>query len=166
MAVHEHRGTSPASVSFSIVTVSDSRNADTDSSGKLIESMAASKGHRVVSRVVVKDDAAEILASLRNCVEGDSDIIVFTGGTGITSRDVTPETIRPRMDKVIDGFGELFRHLSYMSIGGASIMSRSFAGVISGKLVFCLPGSPDAAKLAMESIILPEAGHLVRETRR
>lgn len=166
MAVHDHRGASPATVSFSIITVSDSREANTDTSGKLIESLASAKGHSVVSRLIVKDDATEILSSLRKSVEGPSDVIVFTGGTGITSRDVTPETIRPMMDKVIDGFGELFRNLSYMSIGGASIMSRSLAGIIGRKPVFCLPGSPDAVRLAMESIILPEIGHLVRESRR
>lgn len=166
MAVHEHRGTSPASVSFSIVTVSDSRTEATDTSGDLIESLAKSKGHSIASRAVVKDDATEILDSLRKCLEGPADVIAFTGGTGITSRDITPETIAPLMDKVIGGFGELFRHLSYMNVGGASIMSRAFAGIIGRKLVFCMPGSPDAVRLAMESIILPEIGHMVRETRR
>lgn len=166
MAVHEHRETSPRKVIFGVVTVSDSRNAETDSSGDVIEALVRGEGHAVAARSIVKDEPSQILAALKQSIENGSDAIVFTGGTGITSRDVTCETLRPLMDKVLDGFGEVFRYLSYKEIGAAAVMSRAIAGVISRKIVFCLPGSPEAARLAVEKIILPEIGHIVREVNR
>ncbi len=166
MAVHQHRETSPGKVSIGIVTVSDSRTKETDSSGELIEKLAREKGHSVLARKIVMDDAGQILAALKESIETGADVVLFTGGTGITSRDITYETLRPLMDKVMDGFGELFRQLSHAEIGTAAIMSRSFAGIISRRVVFCLPGSPDACRLAVEKIILPEIGHIVREVKR
>ncbi len=166
MTVHEHRDTSPRAVSFGIITVSDSRGRESDSSGDLIDELVRGGGHSTVSRSLVKDDPEEILAALRKAIEGGADAIVLTGGTGITSRDVTYETIHPLLDKEMSGFGELFRHLSYPQIGSASIMSRAFAGITGGRAVFCLPGSPEAVRLALEQIILPEIGHIAREMRR
>lgn len=166
MAAHEHRHSSPRSVTFGITTVSDSRTTETDTSGDLIYRLVTEKGHRVAGRRIARDDADEILAALKEFIEGPAEAVVFTGGTGITSRDVTYETLRPLIDKFLDGFGELFRFLSFREVGSAAIMSRAFAGTSGGKLVFCLPGSPDAVRLAMEELILPEIGHLVREVRR
>ncbi|MCL4317020.1 MAG: molybdenum cofactor biosynthesis protein MoaB [Candidatus Thermoplasmatota archaeon] len=166
LAVHDHRETSPQKVLFGIVTVSDSRTHETDSSGTIIEKLVSAAGHSVAVRSIVKDDGREILSALTASIDGGAEAVVFTGGTGITSRDVTYETLRPLMEKLLDGFGELFRYLSYMKIGSAAIMSRAFAGVIKGKIVFCLPGSPEAVSLAMEAIILPEIGHIIREIRR
>ncbi len=166
MAVHEHRETSPRKITFGIVTVSDSRHAKTDSSGDVIEGLVRGEGHAVAARSIVRDEPSQILTALKESIEKGSDAIVFTGGTGITSRDVTYETLRPLMDKVLDGFGEVFRYLSYKEIGTAAVMSRAIAGVISRKIVFCLPGSPEAARLATERIILPEIRHIVREVNR
>lgn len=166
MAAHEHRQSSPRAVTFGITTVSDSRTAETDTSGDAICRLVTEKGHKVAGRRIVRDDADEILAALKEFLEGEAEAVVFTGGTGISSRDVTYETLSPLIDKFLDGFGELFRFLSFNDIGSAAIMSRAFAGTSGGKLVFCLPGSPDAVKLAMEKLILPEIGHLVREVRR
>jgi molybdenum cofactor biosynthesis protein B len=148
------------------VTVSDSRTRETDSSGDVIEKLVSAAGHTISARSIVRDDRGEILAALNAFAGGGAYAAVFTGGTGITSRDVTYETLRPLMEKVLDGFGELFRYLSYREIGSAAVMSRAFAGVMKGKIVFCLPGSPEAVRLALESIILPEIGHMIREVRR
>lgn len=166
MASREHRKTSPRRVSFCVVTVSDSRTAKTDSSGELIEKLASGQGHRIVMRSVVRDEKTEILSALEASFSSGGEAVVFTGGTGITSRDITCETLRPLMSKTLDGFGEIFRYLSYGQVGSAAMMSGAMAGVISGRIVFCLPGSPDAVRLAMESIILPEVGHIVREMGR
>lgn len=166
MSVHEHRKTSPQKVVFGVVTVSDSRTAESDSSGDLIQGLLSERDHQVAERKIVKDEEGEILAALKGQLEGNAEAVIFTGGTGMTSRDVTYETLRPLMDKVMDGFGELFRYLSYAEIGSAAMMSRACAGVVGGKPVFCLPGSPEAVRLALERLILPEIGHLLREVRR
>ncbi|MCL4346535.1 MAG: molybdenum cofactor biosynthesis protein MoaB, partial [Candidatus Thermoplasmatota archaeon] len=107
-----------------------------------------------------------IRSALYNMLNEKCDVIIFTGGTGITSRDITYESVEPELNKKIPGFGELFRFLSYQEIGSAAMMSRAFAGVVRGKVVFCLPGSPDGVRLAMDRLILPEIGHAIREARR
>ncbi len=123
-------------------------------------------GHSVLSRRVVRDDVQALNDVFDEMMGTGSNAIIFSGGTGITSRDLTYETIARRLDKRIDGFGELFRYLSYAEVGSAAMMSRAFGGLSAGTLVFCLPGSPDGAVLAMEKLILPEIGHLVREAKR
>lgn len=166
MAVHDHRATSPSSVNFAVITVSDTRTTASDSSGDKIQEMLRSRSHEVVMRTIVHDEPAEILAALKKSVEGRAEAVIFTGGTGLTSRDVTRETVLPLMDRQIDGFGELFRYISFQEIGSAALMSRSFAGIIGRKPVFCLPGSTEAVRLAMEKLVLPEIGHILREVRR
>lgn len=166
MSVHEHRETSPEDVAFCIATVSDTRTPENDTSGDVIASMLKEAGYRLAERSIVRDEPAQILSALKRFMEGEAKAMVFSGGTGITSRDVTYETIAPLVDKMIVGFGEIFRFLSYRDIGSAAVMSRAFAGVVGKKIVFCLPGSPEAARLAVGSIIIPEIRHIVREVSR
>ena len=165
-AEREHKAHAPRMVSFAIVTVSDSRDLFHDESGGLLVDLAQKAGHRVARRTLVRDEPDEIRGALRDALTDDADIVVFTGGTGIARRDVTVETIAPRFAKHIPGFGELFRSVSYQTLGSAAMATRAEAGLIAGKLVFLLPGSPDACRVAMEKLILPEAGHLVGLLRR
>jgi molybdopterin adenylyltransferase len=154
------------SVGFAIVTVSDSRDLFQDASGALLAELVQKAGHRVARRALVRDEAPQIQAALRDASHEGVDVIVFTGGTGVARRDVTVETLAPRFAKTIPGFGELFRWTSFQEMGSAAMASRAEAGVIGGRLVFLLPGSPDACRLAMERLILPEVGHLVGLLRR
>ena len=161
MAVpHQHKEHAPASVTCGIVTSSDSRDSESDESGRLIRDLLLRAGHRVAFYAVVKDEAKAISDAVdqasRSC-----DAIITNGGTGIARRDVTVATLGPRFDRVLPGFGELFRRLSYDSIGSAAWLSGATAGVYRGRIVFCLPGSPDACRLAMEKLILPELSHAV-----
>lgn len=165
-AEREHKEHAPKTVSFAIVTVSDSRDLYHDASGGLLADLAQKAGHKVESRTLVKDEPAEIQVALREALSGVADALIFTGGTGVARRDVTIESVAPRFVKELPGFGEIFRALSYQTLGSAALASRADAGVIAGKLVFLLPGSPDACRLAMEKLILPEAGHLVGILRR
>ncbi|MBX8644994.1 MAG: molybdenum cofactor biosynthesis protein MoaB [Thermoplasmata archaeon] len=166
MSVREHRDTSPGIANYTVVTVSDTRTAENDTGGETVISMMNGAGHHLISRIIVKDDAESIRSALYNMLNEKCDVIIFTGGTGITSRDITYESVEPELNKKIPGFGELFRFLSYQEIGSAAMMSRAFAGVVRGKVVFCLPGSPDGVRLAMDRLILPEIGHAIREARR
>jgi len=165
-AEHEHKESAPASVGFAVVTVSDSRDLFHDASGALLAELAQKAGHRVARRAIVRDEPEEIRAALRDASHAGVDAIVFTGGTGIARRDVTVETLAPRFTKAIPGFGELFRWISFEEMGSAAMASRAEAGVVGGRLVFLLPGSPDACRLAMNRLILPEVGHLVGLLRR
>ncbi|HUR70099.1 MAG TPA: molybdenum cofactor biosynthesis protein B [Candidatus Thermoplasmatota archaeon] len=165
-AEHEHKGHAPREVGFAIVTVSDTRDLFHDESGGLIADLAQKDGHHVRRRARVHDEPDEIRAALRDAMLEDVDVVVFTGGTGVARRDVTVETLAPRFAKTLPGFGELFRWLSFQSLGSAAMASRAEAGVVGGRLVFLLPGSPDACRLAMERLILPEVGHLVGLMRR
>jgi molybdenum cofactor biosynthesis protein B len=157
----KHRVEGPKSVTAAIVTVSDTRTYKTDESGRLIEERLIAKGHRVVRHGLCLDEPSKIEKELRASLATGCDVIIFNGGTGIAPRDVTIETIAPRLEKRIDGFGELFRQLSYEEIGGAAMLSRAMAGTCQSKVVFCLPGSPDAVQLAMDALILPEINHVV-----
>lgn len=166
-AVREHKQGAPTRLRFAIVTMSDSRSEAQDASGDLIASLAQAAGHEVALRALVKDDAASIRAAFeRALAEPLLDVVVGTGGTGLAPRDITPETVRPLLERKLPGFGELFRTLSYQDVGSAAMASRAEAGVANGRLVFLLPGSTKACKLAMERLILPEAGHLVGLLRR
>ena len=160
-AARKHRAAGPKSVTAAVITVSDTRTRRTDESGRVIEEMLIAKGHKVVRRGICLDEPSKITAEMDISLAADCDVIIFNGGTGIAPRDVTIETVVPRFGKRIDGFGELFRHLSYREIGSAAMLSRAAAGTIGRAAVFCLPGSPEAVSLAMKNLILPEIGHLV-----
>ncbi len=167
MGYQEHKLAAPKQVSCAVIIVSGSRTASSDQSGKLIMQMLKENGHQVLSYDILKNDAGSIRKKLGELMEDESlQVIITSGGTGVSSMDITVETISPVLDKKMDGFGELFRLLTYQQIGTGSIMSRALAGVIRGKVIICLPGSEGAVRLAMEQIILPEIGHLVREASR
>jgi molybdenum cofactor biosynthesis protein B len=139
------------------VTVSDTRTLETDKSGAFIVDAAQAAGHVVASRQIVPDDLAGLTATFSALIgEPGIDVVLATGGTGITQRDVTPEALAPLVTKRIPGFGELFRYLSYADIGAATIQSRAEAALCGGTLIFALPGSTGAVKLALEKIILPQ----------
>lgn len=143
-----------------VVTVSDTRTLETDHSGALAVELLQSAGHRPVARELVRDEVPAIRGSVeRGVADPEVHVVITTGGTGITARDVTPEAVGPLFDKWVEGFGELFRMLSYRDIGASSIQSRALAGVCRGTLVFVLPGSTGAVRLAMEEIIVPQLDH-------
>lgn len=166
MSVEQHRRAAPAQLRFAVITISDTRALDTDTGGALLVELVTAAGHSVASRTLVKDDAPEIVAAVRAAVaHAEVDLVLCTGGTGLAPRDVTVPALEREFETEIPGFGELFRWLSYQEIGSAAILSRACAGVIRGKVVCALPGSPKALRLALERIVLPEAGHLVAQTR-
>jgi molybdenum cofactor biosynthesis protein B len=147
-------GPTPAPLSIAVVTVSDSRTLETDKSGDALAEFVSEAGHRLVQRVIVKDEVLEIRRLVESYVRDPSiQVVLVTGGTGITGRDVTPEAIQPLVSKEIPGFGELFRMLSYQDIGTATIQSRAFAALCSSVLVFALPGSTNAVRFAVSSIL-------------
>jgi len=162
-----HRASGPASVGCFVITVSDTRTADTDTSGRAIADMLTAAGHNIVGRALVKDDAELVRETIvRQLANPDVQAIIATGGTGITSRDSTYEAIGGLLQKRLDGFGELFRMLSYEQIGAAAMMSRACAGLVVGRIIVSLPGSEAAVRLAMERLIVPELGHLVQQASR
>ncbi|MBL8861825.1 MAG: molybdenum cofactor biosynthesis protein MoaB [Planctomycetes bacterium] len=166
MSREQHRREAPASLGFAVVTVSDTRDERTDRGGPLLVAAIEAAGHRVVLRAIRRDEADEIAAVVREAVaREDVDLVLLTGGTGIAPRDVTAPTVERLFEGAIPGFGELFRLLSYRAIGPAAILSRATAGLIGGKVVAALPGSPAALELAWREILLPEAGHLVAQAR-
>jgi molybdenum cofactor biosynthesis protein B len=166
-SVDEHRAASPSTLNVAVITVSDTRTANTDKSGDLIVSLAEGAGHRVPERSIVPDGPHH-LKPLVESLSGRADLhaILVTGGTGISPRDQTYETIVPLLTKVLSGFGELFRMLSYSEIGPACLMSRAVGGLIGNTVVLVMPGSRAAVELAMNKIILPELPHLVCEARK
>jgi molybdopterin adenylyltransferase len=162
-----HKAAAPSRVGCYVITVSDTRTEDTDTGGRAIVDLLTKAGHQIAGRTIVKDDAE----LLRDCIgrqlaNPDVQVIITTGGTGITSRDCTYEAVSAMLWKRIDGFGELFRMLSYQDIGAAAMMSRAIAGTVAGRVVVSLPGSEAAVRLAVEKLLLPEIGHLVREAGR
>jgi molybdenum cofactor biosynthesis protein B len=165
MSVSDHRRSSPSAVSCFVLTISDSRTEANDTSGDAIVGDLHGAGHRVAGRQIVRDEPS-IVRDLVLQQAGTVDVVITTGGTGITSRDSTYEAISGVLEKRIDGFGELFRMLSFPEIGAAAMMSRACAGTIGRTAVFSLPGSENAVRLAMRSLILPELGHVVRELAR
>ena len=167
MGYHEHKHKAPRSVSCAVLTISDSRTEQTDESGGLIRQKLSENGHRVMSYCILKNDAEAIKEKIDELLgEEEIQVIITSGGTGLSHRDVTVDTISPILEKKLVGFGELFRVFTYQEIGTGSIMSRAVAGVAKGKVILCLPGSLGAVTLAMDKIILPEIGHLVREATR
>ncbi|MDX2009096.1 MAG: MogA/MoaB family molybdenum cofactor biosynthesis protein [Myxococcaceae bacterium] len=162
----QHRESAPASVACWVITCSDSRGPETDEGGPLARRALEHAGHQVLGSSVIRDDAHELRHALELAKDSGVRAVVVTGGTGLSSRDVTVETLRPMFARSIDGFGELFRALSFQQIGAAAMASRALAGVWEGIVVFALPGSPAAVKLAVDRLIVPELGHLVREVSR
>jgi molybdenum cofactor biosynthesis protein B len=163
MSTQEHKKTAPRSVAIGIVTVSSTRSLEDDLSGHWIREHAIEDGHTVVSHQVVPDDSAAIVATVLAVIRDKSPrVLLVTGGTGISPKDLTIEALGPLFSKVLAAFGPLFAQLSYQQIGSAALLSRSTAGVLEGTVVFCLPGSLKACQLACRKLIFPELGHLVR----
>lgn len=156
----------PRTARVHVVTVSDTRTAADDESGKLCRELVTKAGHEVVGHGIVKDDAAAVGAVCRALVDGGVDAILLNGGTGIAPRDTTYEAVAALLERRLDGFGELFRMLSYREIGSKALASRAVAGVCARTLIFSMPGSTKAVRLAMEQLIAPELGHLVGELRK
>ena len=164
MSVHQHRHAAPKQVATAVITVSDTRTLEDDTGGALVVELLEGHGHRVAAREIVKDEPEAIAGALRAALaQEEARAVILTGGTGVAPRDVTPDTVEPLLDRVISGFGELFRMLSYEEIGSAALLSRALAGIVSGRVVFVLPGSRGAVRLGMEKLILPELGHLAGE---
>jgi molybdenum cofactor biosynthesis protein B len=161
-----HRSHAPTQVACFIVTCSDSRAAADDVSGRALREGLEAAGHTLVGQTVVPDEPEAIRAAISRGRESGARAVLITGGTGITRRDQTVEAVRPLLDKEVPGFGELFRMLSFQEIGSAAWLSRALAGTVHETLVFVLPGSPNAVRLALERLILPELGHAVRELSR
>lgn len=163
----EHKANAPTSVGCFVLTMSDTKTPETDTSGILIRDLLTKAGHKVAGHAIVKDDPAQVAAVIRSgCAAPSVEAFILTGGTGITSRDSTFEAVEALLDKRLTGFGELFRMLSYQEIGAAAMLSRAQAGVVQGRVLFSLPGSPNACRLALEKLIIPELPHLIREVRR
>lgn len=162
MAVTEHKDKAHHSVRCAVITASDTRMEETDTSGKKIKDLLAANHHSVAAYQILKDEPLQITAAVRALLERhDVDAIIINGGTGIAPRDTTFEAIQGLLEKEISGFGELFRMLSYQDIGSAAMMTRATAGVAKGKVVVSLPGSTGAVELGMTKLILPELGHML-----
>jgi molybdenum cofactor biosynthesis protein B len=169
----KHKAEAPKKLKFAIFTCSTSRYQKMkrsekveDISGDLIEAFLKKAGHVVILRKLIPDDKALIEESVKQALaHADLDAIIFCGGTGIAPSDITIETLSPYLEKILPGFGEIFRRLSYDAIGSAAVLSRALAGVAKGKAFFCVPGSPDAVRLCFEKLILPEVCHIVKHAR-
>jgi molybdopterin adenylyltransferase len=163
----EHKAQSPAVANCFIVTISDTRTEQTDSSGRAIFDLLWAGGHQVAGRRIVRDEPDQVRAIITEQLANPQvQVIITTGGTGITSRDTTFEAIDSLLEKRLDGFGELFRFLSFQEIGSAAMLSRACAGLARGKVIVSLPGSENAVRLGMTRLVLPELGHMVREASR
>jgi len=150
-----------------VLTISDTRTRETDTGGDVVEETMRGAGHEVVAREIVRDEATSIRTTLVDLLaRPDVDAVVTTGGTGISARDTTYEVVERMVEKRLDGFGELFRMLSYEEIGAAAILSRALAGAVGTKLVASLPGSRNAVRLGMEKLLVPEVAHIVFELRK
>jgi molybdopterin adenylyltransferase len=163
MGAPDHRAAARAvqKVSYAVLTVSDSRTEATDESGRLIRVLFDAAGHALVDYELVRNVPQDIQAAVRRFLQGPALCLVTTGGTGAGRRDLTIETVAPWVDKVLPGFGELFRRLSYEEIGNAAMLSRALCGVSRGKVICCLPGSEAAVRLGLSKLLLPELPHLV-----
>jgi molybdenum cofactor biosynthesis protein B len=164
VGVSDHKAQAPHSVGCFILTVSDTRTPETDTSGRVIRELLESAGHRVISSALVRDDPEQVTAMVRRqLADSATRVIITTGGTGITSRDGTFEAVDRLFEKRLTGFGELFRMLSFDEIGPAAMMSRAAAGTVGAKAIFVLPGSESAVRLAMTRLIVPELGHVAQQ---
>lgn len=164
--VAEHKAHAPVHVSAFVVTCSDSRDESKDESGRVLRELLEGEGHSVSGYRVIKDEPESIRAMLKEAREVGARAVIFNGGTGIGRRDSTVETLQGLFEKPLPGFGELFRMLSFKEIGSAAMLSRATAGTYQGMILFALPGSPQAVRLGLQKLILPELGHAVRELTR
>jgi molybdopterin adenylyltransferase len=166
-SVHRHRKSAPGYVRVAILTISDTRTPETDTGGDTVDELLRDAGHEVSERSIVRDEASSIRTELEGLlVRSDVDAVITTGGTGISARDTTYEVVESMLEKKLDGFGELFRMLSYEEIGAAAILSRALAGAVGTKFIACLPGSRNAVRLAVDKILVPELAHVVFELRK
>lgn len=164
MSVHEHKEKGKKSIRCFVITVSDTRDESTDTSGQTIKKFLAAEAHEATGYRIVKDEPVEIEKLLNEALgRSDVDAVIVNGGTGIAPRDGTYEVVSRFVEKKLDGFGEIFRYLSYLDIGSAAVMSRATAGTARGKVLISVPGSSGAVKLAMEKLILPEIRHMVSQ---
>jgi len=169
----KHKAAAPKQLTFAVFVCSTSRYQQlqkgeriSDVSGDLIEALLKIAGHRILFKRIIADDKALIREEVKNVLSSaDIDAAIFCGGTGIAPSDVTIETVSPFLEKTFPGFGEIFRRLSYDKVGSSAVLSRAVAGVAKGKALFCIPGSPDAVRVSIETLILPEAPHIVRHAR-
>lgn len=168
-----HKEGAPTNLGFGVATISTSRSQNmeqglsvTDISGDLIEEHIVRAGNRVTTRSIIPDNKEKIFEWIESCLEDPQiDAIITCGGTGIGRSDVTIETVKGLLEKELPGFGDLFRVLSFEKIGSAAFVSRALAGISKNKVVFCIPGSPDAVELAMARLVLPEVGHIIKHIR-
>ena len=166
MSQAEHKAQAPAAVDCAIITVSDTRTPDNDVGGRTIRELLEGAGHRVLGAVIVRDDPQQVATVIRQqLADGKVRVVITTGGTGITARDDTFEAVDGLLEKRLDGFGELFRMLSYQAIGAAAMLSRACAGLARGHIVIALPGSEPAVRLGMEKLVVPELAHMVQQAR-
>ena len=164
MSIHEHKEKGKKSIRCFVITVSDTRDETTDTSGQTIKKFLADEGHQLADYQIVRDEPVQIESLLNQALsKSDVDAVIVNGGTGIAPRDGTYEVVSRFLEKKLDGFGEVFRYLSYLDIGSAAIMSRAAAGSARGKILISLPGSKGAVTLAMEKLILPEIRHMVSQ---
>lgn len=161
MSHQEHKRDAPKRLKCAVITVSDTRSKESDESGRIIIDALEKEGHEVICYKLVKDDYSILREAILSCA--GAHVIITNGGTGIGKRDVSIDAFNSLVHKTLDGFGEIFRVLSYEKIGSAAIMSRASAGVLGNKILLCLPGSPDAVRLALEKLVIPEIGHMVHE---
>jgi molybdenum cofactor biosynthesis protein B len=167
VSVSEHKAQAPLSIACYVLTVSDTRTPESDTSGRAIRELLTAAGHVVSGHDIVRDEPLEVEARVRERLQDmRTQVIVTTGGTGISGRDGTFDAIDRLLDKRLDGFGELFRMLSFQEIGAAAMLSRATAGTVSGKAIFVLPGSQHAVRLAMSRLIVPELGHVVQQLQK
>ncbi len=163
----EHKASAPRSIGCFVLTISDTKTPETDTSGAVIRELLAGAGHVVAGSAIVRDEPADVARIVRDaCADPAVQAVITTGGTGITSRDSTYEAIERLLDKRLPGFGELFRMLSYEDVGPAAMLSRAQMGIHARRIVVSLPGSPNACRLALTKLLIPELGHLVREVGR
>ena len=166
-SVHKHRDAAPEKVRVAVLTISDTRTPQTDTGGDTIEELVRGAGHEVVERDIVRDEAASIRMKLVDLLgRSDVDAVITTGGTGISARDTTYEVVDRLLEKRLDGFGEIFRMLSYEEIGAAAFLSRAVAGTVGTKFLVCLPGSRNAVRLAVEKLLVSEISHVVFELNK
>ena len=168
MGAEEHRKDAEVKgqIAIAVVTVSDTRTSETDTSGQLIRDLSEAAGHRIVGYRIVKDEPDQVLQALNDFADGQAQLVIFNGGTGISRRDRTYDVISRSLEKTLSGFGEIFRMLSYEEVGAAAMLSRATAGVYRDTVIVSTPGSTNAVRLAMEKLILPEIQHLAWELTR
>ncbi len=162
----EHKKKAPSTVNFAIITLSNTRTLENDDSGDLIQDIAEKNNHRVLFRKVIPDDSALLEKTINEILEDENiQVIITNGGTGLAKTDITIEALRPRFEKEITGFSTLFWLLGYEQAKSATMLSRTTAGLIKGKAVFCLPGSPRACRMATQELIIPEIGHILKHVK-